>query len=485
MADKIKNTLRILYAAAVLGILAVPATALTVRELRGDTAANETGENNTENRVLAEKPSFRKEDHTLNLDYPAEFDAWFSDSFGFRSQLVTAYSKLTGNVFHVSSEKDVIIGKDGWLFYTPTVPDSTGVRTLDDNEIRHIVYNMQMMKQYAESHGAKLVFAAAPNKASIYPEYLPARYLQTGNENNLDALYAALSQTDFTVCDWRGTLRNAAAQDSRPLYHKTDTHWNGDGAMLGYQTLMQTLGINDFGFAEAPRTETNDWDGDLWDMLSPAEKNPDQNAVYAIPQTYQYAGRMRSIDDLSIRTTCENGSGTLLMFRDSFGRALIPLLGERFASCEFVRANAVPLDTLEISPCDYVVYELVERNLDRLLTHAPQMPAPEAVLPVSKPAPDSDTLRLEASVMGKYLHLYGLFDASFSDADAVYVTVGEKTYQAFLCCEQEALELEQHQANGFSCYLPVEQQTDSVLVTVQAKDRCVQYSGTIPQNEIT
>ena len=113
------------------------------------------------------------------------------------------------------------------------------------------------------------------------------------------------------------------------------------------------------------------------------------------------------------------------------------------------------------------------------------MPAPEAVLPVSKPAPDSDTLRLEASVMGKYLHLYGLFDASFSDADAVYVTVGEKTYQAFLCCEQEALELEQHQANGFSCYLPAEQQTDSVLVTVQAKDRCVQYSGTIPQNETT
>ena len=478
MAEKLKNTLRILYTAAVFGILAVPATALAIREARGGDAAAETEAVNTENRVLAQKPSFRNEDQTLNVNYPAEFDAWFSDSFGFRSQLVTAYSKLTGSVFRVSSEKDVIIGKDGWLYFAPTVPDATGVRTLDDTEIRHIVYNMQMMQQYAASHGAKLVFAAAPNKASIYPEQLPARYLQTGNENNLDALHAALAQTDLTVCDWRTALRDAAANNDRLLYHKTDTHWNGDGAMLGYQTLMQTLGLDDFGFADAERTETCDWEGDLWNMLSPAEKNPDQNAVYAIPQTYQYVNRMRSIDDMSIRTACENGSGSLLMFRDSFGRALIPLLGERFASCAFLRANAVPLDMLETEPRDYVVYELVERNLDRLLTHAPQMPAPAAALPAAEPAPASDAFRLEARTMGNYVQVYGLFDPAFSEADAVYITVSGQSFQAFLCCEQELLELESHQANGFSCYLPAALAADTVQITVHTADRCVQYTGT-------
>ena len=54
----------------------------------------------------------------------------------------------------------------------------------------------------------------------------------------------------MTVCDWRGVLRKQAAHGPYQLYHKLDTHWNGDGAMLGYQTLMQTLGIDDFGFAE-------------------------------------------------------------------------------------------------------------------------------------------------------------------------------------------------------------------------------------------
>lgn len=479
MTDKLKNTLRILYTAAVFGILAVPAIALTVRELKteNENAADEAAVSNAENRVLAEKPAIRNEDNTLNLDYPAEFDAWFSDSFGFRTQLVTAYSKLIGNVFHVSTEQDVIIGKDDWLFFAPTVPDATGVRTLDDAEIRHIVYNLQIMQQYVESHGAKMVFAAAPNKASIYPEKLPVRYLDSNNENNLDVLYQALSKTDLTVCDWRGALQNAAAADNRLLYHKTDTHWNGDGAMLGYQTLMQTLGLDDLGFADAERTETCDWDGDLWTMLSPAEKNPDDNAVYAIPQTYKYVGRMRSIDDLTIRTSCENGTGSLLMFRDSFGRALIPLLGERFASCEFLRANAIPLDLLETEQPDYVVYELVERNLDHLLTYAPQMPAPAAEPPAAEIVPDSDAFRLESETAGQYLHIYGLFDPAYSDADAVYVTANGQSFQAFLCCEQEALSLEQHQANGFSCYLPAALAPDTVQITVQLKDCCVQFSG--------
>ncbi|MBQ9907551.1 MAG: hypothetical protein IJM46_12375 [Oscillospiraceae bacterium] len=477
MHEKMKNAFRILYTAAILGMLAVPAAALAVRESRGGDAADETGSVNTENRVLAAKPALHQEDGSFNRDYLPEFDAWFSDSFGLRTQLVTAYSKLTGTIFGVSTEKDVIIGKDGWLYYTPTVPDATGVRTLSDTEMQHIVYNMRMMQDYCEAHGAKLIFAAAPNKASIYPEHLPARYLQTGGQNNLDALHEALAQTGLTVCDWRNALQSAAKD--RLLYHKTDTHWNGDGAMLGYQTLMQTLRLDDFGFADSARTETCDWNGDLWDMLSPAEKNPDANAVYAVPQTYRTVGRMRSIDDLSIKTTCENGTGSLLMFRDSFGRALIPLLAERFASCSFQRGNAVPLDLLEHQPADYVVYELVERNLDRLLTHAPQMPAPAAMLPAAVPAEHPETLRLESETNGQYLHIYGLFDEAYAAADAVYVTLNGQSFQAFLCCEQEALALEQHQANGFSCYVPAALTADTVQITVQIAGQYVQYTAAL------
>ena len=466
MSEKLKNTARFFYVFAVCGVLAIPAVRLAEQEMRKDEAGQDEAVT-AENRLLAEKPALKTEDGTLNRDFTMQYEAWFSDRFGLRTELVTAYGKLTSKLFHVSTEKDVIIGKDDWLFFTPTIPDATGVRTLSDAEIRHIVHNLQMMQDYASANGSALVFAAAPNKASIYPEQLPARYLQTGDENNLDALYEALEQTGIQVCDWRSALRNAKSAD-RQLYHKLDTHWNGDGAMLGYQTLMQTLGLDDLGFPQADRTETCDWDGDLWDMLSPAQKNPDANAVYAVPQTYKYVGRMQSIDDMMIRTSCDGGSGTLLMFRDSFGRALIPLLGERFSACTFVRANAVPMDMLAMQQFDFVVYELVERNLDHLLTHAPQMPAPAAEIPAAEQTDQAEPVLLASEENGQYLHVYGLFDSAFEEAEAVYLTVNGQSYEAFLCCEQEALELDQHQPNGFSCYLPAEIPAGSnVQVTVK------------------
>lgn len=452
MKFKMKQIPRIVYSLGILTMLLIPA-AVTLIQQTGAQPADTEG--NAENRVLAAFPEIKDADGAWNRTYFNELEQWFSEHFGLRSEMVTTYGNLTRSVFGVSAEPDVIIGKDGWLYYAETVPDITGVRTLSDTEIAHMAHNLELMSDYAESHGAKLIFAIAPDKGSIYPEYLPARYLHTGGENNLDVLYRALADTDVTVCDWRNALRERAAADTCLLYHKLDTHWNGDGAMLGYETLMRSAGLDASGFSGALRTETQDWEGDLWVMLSPTQANPDANAVYEIPQTWRSMGHMRSVDDMTIRTGCPAGSGSLLMFRDSFGRALLPLLSQIFASCTYSRAEAVPIDQLENAAVDYVVYERVERELTDLLIHAPQMPAP--VCSIALPPSDSDAvLRLETEQAGAYLHFYGLFDEAYADCEAVYVTVGGQSYEAFLCCEQALLQLDVHSANGFSLYLPAD-----------------------------
>ena len=439
------------YAVCVLTLLGAFGAATAVQQIRGAGADGET--ESAENRVLTAFPSLRTEDGAWNKSYTFELEAWFSEHFAMRSELVTAYGKLSRGAFGVSSAQDVILGKDGWLYYTPSVSDVTGIRTLDDNEIAHCVRSLQLMDEYAAAHGAEFVLAVAPNKGSIYPEYLPARYLQTGQPNNLDALMEALAGSGIAVCDWRGALRSQA--DDRLLYHKLDTHWNNDGAMLGYQTLMQTLSLDDRGFAAAARTETQDWTGDLWKMLSPTQENPDANSTYDIPQTWNSVGRMRSVDDVTINTTCADGEGSLLMFRDSFARALLPMLSQRFAAVTYSRAEAVPLDLLETNPADTVVYERVERELSDLLIHAPQMPAPQREIMRTPDAPGGG-VTVKTAESGQYLRIYGLFDEKYADAERVYVTAGGACYEAFPVCEQELLGLEDHCANGFSLLIPAE-----------------------------
>ena len=439
----------LLFSAAVVGMLLVPAVCLPFQKQDGE---------NTENRKLSAFPSWTDDAGSWNEAYFDELGTWFSEHFAFRAQLVTAYGDLTRNVFSTSSNTDVIVGKDGWLYYTPTVSDITGVRTASDTDILHMVRVLQLMQNYADANGAQFMFACAPDKGSIYSEYLPERYLQTGGENNLDLLHKALSQSGVKVCDLRAVLRSAAAEREELIYHKLDTHWNNDGAMIGYRALMQTAGLDDRAYAEYPHTEAFDWEGDLWKMLSPDEQNPDRNTYYALPETHKPVGRYRGEDDLLITMSCENGEGSLLMFRDSFGRALIPILSERFASSVYARAEHTPINRIESAKTDVVIYELVERNLRNLIIYAPLMPAPE-VTPDGQEAnaPDAAPVNLNVKQESGYVHFFGTYDKRLAEGTAIYCTVTDNqtgeahTYEAFPCYEAE---LEGTGENGFSFYLP-------------------------------
>ena len=477
-----KNAVRIGYTVLIAGILTLPAVLLP--------AMNKEQEN-TENRSLADFPSARTEEGKLNTSFFEQVEAWFTDHFALRSELVTAYGSLSKTVFATSAEDSVIIGKDGWLYYAETVPSATGVRSISDAEIKKIVHTLEMANSYCELNGAKLIFACAPNKSSVYPDYLPARYLKTGSSNDLDALHAALSDTAVTVCDLRSVLRQAAKESGLQQYHKLDTHWNGDGAMTAYQALMQTARLDDYGYSACERTETQDFSGDLWNMLFPSQDNPDRNAQYGIPETHKMLGRYRGTDDITIRSECENGEGTLLMFRDSFGRALIPILSERFFSCTYSRQSAVPLDNISASQTDIVIWEIVERNLANLLCNAPRFPAPEYSSGFVIQNCESAALTMQAQPQGYYYHICGLYDIAYSDNSGVYCTVSgadgqPHTFEAFPCCETDLLGLEQHSANGFSLYLPVDALREDTEVQISVQQGSNYYCmGTKKLAEIT
>ncbi len=452
------------YIFIVCGLLALPTITMPFFSSQTESAG--------ENRVLSAMPSIRNEDGTINYNYANQLGSWYGDHFGLRSAFVTAYGAITRTLLGTSAQQDVICGKENWLYYTETLDDTIGNATLSEIDLQHLSTTLSMISEYADTQGAKLIFAVAPNKASIYPQYLPSRYLSRDSQNNLDLLHSALTDTNVLVCDLRSVLTKRAAEDPALLYHKLDTHWNGYGAMTGYSALMQTAGLDDFSFSQYPCSAVQDFDGDLWQMLSPSAVQKDWNIVYDLPQTYSYLGRYRDPDDLVINTVCEQGEGSLLMFRDSFGRALIPLLSQRFAACTYTRDTHVPLYRLEQTKTDLVIYELVERNLMQLLEYTPHMPAPQADPIQAQVVSDPDPLRLESRMDGNDLHLYGYYDPAFSDCDAIYCCVTDPQsgtqnyYQAFPCFEAELLNMNAMKANGFSLYLPASALPKEANITV-------------------
>ena len=78
-----------------------------------------------------------------------------------------------------------------------------------------------------------------PNKQTIYADYFPERISCEAGISRLDQLITAMAEyPDFPLLD----LRPVFEQQSEPrLWYQTDTHWNGLGASLALDILLDYL----------------------------------------------------------------------------------------------------------------------------------------------------------------------------------------------------------------------------------------------------
>lgn len=410
-----------------------------------------------EKRTLSEFPDFT-DSGKINMDFFSEFDTWFSEHFAFRTHLVNADSRVKSSL-GISADSDVIVGSDGWLYYGDTVNDYLNINTLSQWEIENIAHNLRMINDYCKANGAEFVFFSAPNKNSLYPENMPYNYVPADNVNNYSMLAEILSEDDFFL-DMKSAL--LSAESSIPLYHKTDTHWNNMGAYVGHTAIMNKTGRNPCSAGTGWYTK-NDRLGDLAEMLYPAESAKDTQVYNDYEFTYSYQGIFRGLDDITIDTTSQSGDGVLLMFRDSYGEAILPYMAECFSTAEFSRAVPYRLDNISGKT---VVLEIVERNISDLQKYAPVMPAPVADIS-NIDVVQAENVDFKVETSGKYVHVYGVVPESyFSGSSNIFVEADGVVYEAFNCFEDKLLDREGERCKtGFSLYIP-DTATDNIRIFI-------------------
>ncbi len=471
-----KKIMYIVFTAIIMLLAVIPLAAMPFYENKAAEA---------EQRTLAPAPKLIKTDgetgkKTFNSDFGSDFEDYFQDRFAFRSEMVNAGSEIMLNVFNSSPEDDVICGKDGWLFFAETLEDYCGTESLSEAELQRLTTVIRLEKEYCEENGAAYVFTVAPNKNSIYPEFMQEHYFK-GGETNLDRLNTLLCDSGITVADIKAALLAAkvgaeGADNGPALYYAYDSHWNWAGAVVACNAIMEAVNEalqGDLNYAPYSNvTYYNEArEGDLLKMVLPLDSG---RAEYAsktdIEQLYRYVGRMTSLDYWRINTELKNKaaegenteSGGLLMFRDSFGRTLIPLLSNYFDSATYL--NPTPFDIYgNIEGKSVVIREIVERNLDLLLERAPIVAASEA-----KDAASLELKRLEnATVISesaskdKLNHVYG-FAVNGNAAGEnyrVFALVDGKYYEGFPVYENTLVENYGSCGNdraGFSFYFESE-----------------------------
>ncbi len=419
----------------------------------------------TENKAMSEFPSL-SDGGNLNLNFFKELEEYFNEHFAFRNELVYADAKIQTAAFHVSNVDTVVYGKDGWLYYSSTLDDYLGNHRMSERQIYNIVHNLSLVQQYVEQNGSAFVLAVPPNKNTLYGEYMPYynSYL-VDKTHNIDVLAQKLQEQGVAYADLLSLFRS----EEEVLYLKRDSHWNGKGAVMAYNCMMDALGYPHKDYEDSPVTRAKDENGDLNRMLYTFYGEKELNYKYDIAQEYDYANDVKSVEDVWIETELHagagTGNGTLLMFRDSFGNTLIPLIANQFEKAWFTKEVPYGLERLmEQHAPDTVIFEKVERNLSEYIKMPPIISAVQEKIPKDVEFLESDTTISMESLEydADYFKISGSVEKALLENETdIVVGISGSYYKAY-----------HTGTNDYEVYIKKKNlQTDTVEIEVLTKDQ--------------
>ena len=448
-----KKYINIIYIAIFLIICCLPAALLPFFR----------SENPVGKEPAAEMPSIVNE-NGLNGNFSDECNLWFTQMMPFRADIITLKNKTDSGILGKRSNS-VIVGKDGWLFTEEEIGDFIG-ETLSDRQIHNIAETLLILQRCAEKNGADFIFTAAPNKSTIYPEYMPAGFIQ-GSTSNLLLLEKELERIGVNYADLRSMLMKHKS-DGEELYLKYDTHWNGIGALYGYDLLLSTLQKEHKSYSGTNYEVRRDFKGDLGKMLYPADPPLcDQYYFDMSFDSYRFIKPRKSLTndeimqnlmgdsesmDTQIQTVNNSAQDCVYVSRDSFFRALLPYFVDNYKKTEITRFRSLDIDK---EGYDDIIYEIVERKLSDVVSVRPDISAPE-VTSVSGTRVNNDgssIIRTERS--GNDLLVYGILDENIvSTNSSIYITVkdeiSERSFQAFPITEKGKPGINEKSEYGFS-----------------------------------
>ena len=410
----------------------------------------------------------------VNLKFFKQLDDYFSDNFAFRQELSTADAVIKAKLFMTSNQERVVLGSDGWLYYSESMHDYFGDDVISDRRAWRTARVIKLIQEHCEERGVRFLFTVAPNKHTLYPEHMPANCLKTDQPTNYDKLLSCVASQQVSFLD----LREAFLNDSRVMYHKYDSHWNNEGAAYAVDKMLNALDKLHYSYEKEPYHIEKSHRGDLYNIIYPSIDELDDNVIYDKEHEYIFVGPGNDVEAPMLMTKNAGKEGSLVMFRDSYGNASIPYIADEYMDGTFTKGQPADLDLADTKKADTVIYEIVERNITWITEYVPYMDAIEVKIQsdVTEATDPDTTVHIEDR--GKRFLVYGHADDSFCDVDTpIYVRITDDsvhTYEAFPALYEQSAE-DYEGDNPYGMYIDKSLLSDKATVSVITKKDGICY----------
>lgn len=150
-----------------------------------------------------------------------------NDQFGFRKPLVRFNNQLGFWLYRTARARDVVIGKEGWLYEEGYLKTLTGEDYKGEERNRFLVHGLKEIQEMMARHGKLLLVVLAPGKGTVYPEYIPDRFKRPGEHaTNYKDFARMLPEEEVLHIDGNAWFQAMKDTSRYPLYPKTGIHWS-------------------------------------------------------------------------------------------------------------------------------------------------------------------------------------------------------------------------------------------------------------------
>jgi len=269
------------------------------------------------------------------------FEDYAVDQFPMRDSFRKLYTWYRFNVMQLKDTNDLAI-EDGYI--------SKVEGGLDEKSLSHAIGKFSYIYEtYLKENGIKPHFAVVPDKNYYFSKEHPG-YISIDYDRMMETLQAELSEMEFIALFDYLELSD---------YYKTDTHWSQDKILAVRDAIAEKLGVTGFGeyttntlepfygvyhgqsALDLPADTIYYLTNDALNACTVYDYETDKTtAIYDLamfdsedPYNIFLSGTkaMLRIDNPNAAAKRE-----LVVFRDSFGSSLIPLLAEGYSSIYIV-----------------------------------------------------------------------------------------------------------------------------------------------------
>lgn len=318
-------------------------------------------QNTRENRESESFPTIFNE-NGINKNFSAGVEKYISDHLSARDKMIDGYFAVL-SAFDRRGNKQVFIGKDGWLFGN-FVGNSHNFEMLSYYQrkvgfsVRHlekIKADLKRLSDWAEARDIKLYVYFPPDKQTIYKEYYPS-FITLPDEPTLVTEVEEYLKGSINIISLEDAFLKHRHQDL--LYYKTESHWTPAGAYLAYRLIMQRLGqdfdaLKPLGEQDIRVTKTAEviscvetggyrraYKGNLYNMLGKPSYIDVHEPLYK-KYTFKNQAQIKT-DSVPPFETSLNPNGQALkiyLIGDSYSDYIIPFLSATFKEVRKVRIN--------------------------------------------------------------------------------------------------------------------------------------------------